>query len=135
MNTKRNKIKKGDTMIYEEKRFMAVSEIEKECCTGCCFYDNGNCQLENPNCFNSGIIWVQKEDYMSEISEKAIKLAIEAMRPIPVYSSPCYSVNPFLDYINYQWYNYLFILIFLSLLSNIPRKMQLSYIQLLIFPQ
>lgn len=80
MNTKRNKIKKGDTMIYEEKRFMAVSEIEKECCTGCCFYDNGNCQLENPNCFNSGIIWVQKEDYMSEISEKAIKLAIEAMR-------------------------------------------------------
>lgn len=29
---------------------------------------------------------------MSEISEKAIKLAIEAMRPIPVYSSPCYSV-------------------------------------------
>lgn len=92
MNTKRNKIKKGDTMIYEEKRFTAVSEIEKECCTGCCFYDNGNCQLENPNCFNSGIIWVQKEDYMSEISEKAIKLAIEAMRPIPVYSSPCYSV-------------------------------------------
>lgn len=86
------KIEKGDTMIYEEKRFMAVSEIEKECCTGCCFYDNGNCQLENPNCFNSGIIWVQKEDYMSEISEKAIKLAIEAMRPIPVYSSPCYSV-------------------------------------------
>lgn len=79
-------------MIYEEKRFMAISEIEKECCTGCCFYDNGNCQLENPNCFNSGIIWVQKEDYMSEISEKAIKLAIEAMRPIPVYSSPCYSV-------------------------------------------
>lgn len=78
MNTKRNKIKKGDTMIYEEKRFMAVSEIEKECCTGCCFYDNGNCQLENPNCFNSGIIWVQKEDYMSEISEKAIKLAKEA---------------------------------------------------------
>lgn len=46
-----------------------------------------------------------------------------------------YYVNPFLDYINYQWYNYLFILIFLSLLSNIPRKMQLSYIQLLIFPQ
>lgn len=34
-----------------------------------------------------------KEDYMSEISEKAIKLAIEAMRPIPVYSSPCYSIN------------------------------------------
>lgn len=92
MKTKRNKIEKGDTMIYEEKRFMAVSEIEKECCTGCCFYDNGKCQLENPDCLNSGIIWVQKEDYMSEISEKAIKLAIEAMRPIPVYSSPCYSV-------------------------------------------
>lgn len=60
MNTKRNKIKKGDTMIYEEKRFMAVSEIEKNCCTGCCFYDNGNCQLENPDCLDSGIIWVQK---------------------------------------------------------------------------
>lgn len=93
MNTKRNKIKKGDTMIYEEKRFMAVSEIEKKSCTGCCFCDNGNCQLENPNCLDSGIIWVQKEDYMSEISEKAIKLAIEAMKPIPVYSSPCYSIN------------------------------------------
>lgn len=33
MKTKRNKIEKGDTMIYEEKRFMAISEIEKECCT------------------------------------------------------------------------------------------------------
>lgn len=75
-----------------EKMLNITKRIERECCTGCCFYDNGNCQLENPNCFNSGIIWVQKEDYMSEISEKAIKLAIEAMRPIPVYSSPCYSV-------------------------------------------
>ena len=85
----------GIVKRYEETYkiiLKTIKKIEKECCTGCCFYDNGNCQLENPNCFNSGIIWVQKEDYMSEISEKAIKLAIEAMRPIPVYSSPCYSV-------------------------------------------
>lgn len=32
MKTKRNKTEKGDTMIYEEKRFMAISEIEKELC-------------------------------------------------------------------------------------------------------
>lgn len=82
----------GIVKRYEETILKTIKKIEKECCTGCCFYDNGNCKLENPNCFNSGIIWVQKEDYMSEISEKAIKLAIEAMRPIPVYSSPCYSV-------------------------------------------
>ena len=85
----------GIVKRYEETYkiiLKTIKKIEKECWTGCCFYDNGNCQLENPNCFNSGIIWVQKEDYMSEISEKAIKLAIEAMRPIPVYSSPCYSV-------------------------------------------
>lgn len=85
----------GIVKRYEETYkiiLKTIKKIEKECCTGCCFYDNGNCELENPNCFNSGIIWVQKEDYMSEISEKAIKLAIEAMRPIPVYSSPCYSV-------------------------------------------
>lgn len=85
----------GIVKRYEETYkiiLKTIKKIEKECCTGCCFYDNGNCKLENPNCFNSGIIWVQKEDYMSEISEKAIKLAIEAMRPIPVYSSPCYSV-------------------------------------------
>lgn len=85
----------GIVKRYEETYkiiLKTIKKIEKECCTGCCFYDNGNCRLENPNCFNSGIIWAQKEDYMSEISEKAIKLAIEAMRPIPVYSSPCYSV-------------------------------------------
>lgn len=39
------------------------------------------------------MIWTQKEDSISDIKEKAIKLAIEAMRPIPVYSSPCYSIN------------------------------------------
>lgn len=33
------------------------------------------------------MIWEQKENSMSDIKEKAIKLAIEAMRPIPVYSS------------------------------------------------
>lgn len=39
------------------------------------------------------MIWEQKENSMSDIKEKAIKLAIEAMKPIPVYSSPCYSIN------------------------------------------
>ncbi len=39
------------------------------------------------------MIWEQKENGMSDIKEKAIKLAIEAMKPIPVYPSPCYSIN------------------------------------------
>lgn len=34
-----------------------------------------------------------EKNSMSDIKEKAIKLAIEAMKPIPVYSSPCYSIN------------------------------------------
>lgn len=37
--------------------------------------------------------WAKEENGMSDIKEKAIKLAIEAMKPIPVYSSPCYSIN------------------------------------------
>lgn len=39
------------------------------------------------------MIWMRKEINISDIKEKAIKLAIEAMKPIPVYSSPCYSIN------------------------------------------
>lgn len=87
-----NIIEKGSVMTYKGQTLVAIPEIEINCCTGCYFYDDGNCQAENTNCLNSRIIWVQKEDCISKINEKAIKLAIEAMRPIPVYSSPCYSV-------------------------------------------
>lgn len=38
------------------------------------------------------MIWEQKENSMSDIKEKAIKLAIDAMKTIPIHSSPCYSV-------------------------------------------
>lgn len=87
-----NIIEKWSVMTYKGQTLVAIPEIEINCCTGCYFYDDGNCQAENTNCLNSRIIWVQKEDCISKINEKAIKLAIEAMRPIPVYSSPCYSV-------------------------------------------
>lgn len=86
-------------MIYEEKRFMAVSEIEKECCTGCCFYNEGSCSIYDSDhahfsdCQNSGMIWTQKEYGIRDIKEKAIKLAIEVMKPIPICSSPCYSIS------------------------------------------
>lgn len=125
-----NKVRKGEVRIYKGMTYVAVPEIKEDHCTGCCFYNEGSCLIRDPDhvdfpdCHDSGMIWMQKEINISDIKEKAIKLAIDAMKPIPI-----------LDYINYQWYNYLFILIFLSLLSNIPRKMQLSYIQLLIFPQ
>lgn len=72
---------------------MAIPEIEEGGCTGCYFYDNGNCQAENIDCFGSGVIWAQKEDHMSDIKKKSIKLAIEAMKPIQIYSSPCYSIS------------------------------------------
>lgn len=39
------------------------------------------------------MIWEQKENSMIDIKEKAIKLAIDAMKPIPIHSSPCYSVS------------------------------------------
>lgn len=39
------------------------------------------------------MIWAKEENGMSDIKEMAIKLAIEAMKPIHVYSSPCYSIN------------------------------------------
>lgn len=83
-------MKKGQVKIYEGKAYVAIPEIEEESCTGCCFYDKGICSIDHandPNCLHSGMIWTQKEDSISDIKEKAIKLAIEAMRPIPVYSS------------------------------------------------
>lgn len=89
-------MKKGQVKIYEGKAYVAIPEIEEESCTGCCFYDKGICSIDHAhdsNCLHSGMIWTQKEDSISDIKEKAIKLAIEAMRPIPVYSSPCYSIN------------------------------------------
>ena len=84
-----NKIRKGEVKIYKGKEYIAIPEIEEESCTGCCFYDKGICLIDHandPNCLHSGMIWEQKENSMSDIKEKAIKLAIEAMRPIPVYS-------------------------------------------------
>lgn len=90
------KIRKGEVKIYKGKEYVAIPEIEEEGCTGCCFYDKGICLInhaDDPNCLHSGMIWEQKENSMSDIKEKAVKLAIEAMRPIPVYSSSCYSVS------------------------------------------
>lgn len=45
------------------------------------------------DCHDSGMIWMQKEINISDIKEKAIKLAIDAMKPIPICSSPCYSIS------------------------------------------
>lgn len=91
-----NKIRKGEVKIYKGKEYIAIPEIEEESCTGCCFYDKGICLMnhaDDPNCLHSGMIWEQKENSMSDIKEKAIKLAIDAMKPIPIHSSPCYSVS------------------------------------------
>lgn len=91
-----NKIRKGEVKIYKGKEYIAIPEIEEESCTGCCFYDKGICLInhaDDPNCLHSGMIWEQKENSMSDIKEKAIKLAIDAMKPIPIHSSPCYSVS------------------------------------------
>lgn len=93
-----NKIRKGEVKIYKGKEYIAIPEIEEESCTGCCFYDKGICLInhaDDPNCLHSGMIWEQKENSMSDIKEKAIKLAIDAMKPIPIHSSPCYSVRPY----------------------------------------
>lgn len=91
-----NKIRKGEVKIYKGKEYIAIPEIEEESCTGCCFYDEGICLINHagdPNCLHSGMIWEQKENSMSDIKEKAIKLAIDAMKPIPICSSPCYSIS------------------------------------------
>lgn len=63
------------------------------------FYNEGCCSIRDfdhidfPDCHNSGMIWMQKEINMSDIKEKAIKLAIDAMKPIPICSSPCYNIS------------------------------------------
>lgn len=91
-----DKMKKGQVKIYEGKAYVAIPEIEEESCTGCCFYDKGICSInhsDDPDCLHSGMIWVKEENGMSDIKEKAIKLAIEAMKPIPVCSSSCYSIS------------------------------------------
>lgn len=73
--------------------------ISKDHCAGCCFYNEGCCSIRDfdhidfPDCHNSGMIWMQKEINMSDIKEKAIKLAIDAMKPIPICSSPCYNIS------------------------------------------
>lgn len=96
---KTNKVRKGEVRIYEGKTYVAIPEIKEDHCTGCCFYNEGCCSIRDfdhidfPDCHNSGMIWMQKEINISDIKEKAIKLAIEAMKPIPICSSPCYNIS------------------------------------------
>lgn len=96
---KTNKVRKGEVRIYEGKTYVAIPEIKEDHCTGCCFYNEGCCSIRDfdhidfPDCHNSGMIWMQKEINISDIKEKAIKLAIDAMKPIPICSSPCYSIS------------------------------------------
>jgi len=94
-----NKVRKGEVRIYKGMTYVAVPEIKEDHCTGCCFYNGGSCLIRDPDhvdfpdCHNSGMIWMQKEINISDIKEKAIKLAIDAMKPIPICSSPCYSIS------------------------------------------
>lgn len=96
---KTNKARKGEVRIYEGKTYVAIPEIKEDHCTGCCFYNEGCCSIRDfdhidfPDCHNSGMIWMQKEINISDIKEKAIKLAIDAMKPIPICSSPCYNIS------------------------------------------
>lgn len=90
-----NKVRKGEVRIYKGMTYVAVPEIKEDHCTGCCFYNEGSCLIRDPDhvdfpdCHDSGMIWMQKEINISDIKEKAIKLAIDAMKPIPICSSPC----------------------------------------------
>lgn len=94
-----NKVRKGEVRIYKGMTYVAVPEIKEDHCTGCCFYNEGSCLIRDPDhvdfpdCHDSGMIWMQKEINISDIKEKAIKLAIDAMKPIPICSSPCYSIS------------------------------------------
>lgn len=94
-----NKARKGEVRIYKGMTYVAVPEIKEDHCTGCCFYNEGSCLIRDPDhvdfpdCHDSGMIWMQKEINISDIKEKAIKLAIDAMKPIPICSSPCYSIS------------------------------------------
>lgn len=96
---KTNKVRKGEVRIYGGKTYVAIPEIKEDHCAGCCFYNEGCCSIRDfdhidfPDCHNSGMIWMQKEINMSDIKEKAIKLAIDAMKPIPICSSPCYNLG------------------------------------------
>lgn len=96
---KTNKVRKGEVRIYGGKTYVAIPEIKEDHCAGCCFYNEGCCSIRDfdhidfPDCHNSGMIWMQKEINMSDIKEKAIKLAIDAMKPIPICSSPCYNIS------------------------------------------
>lgn len=94
-----NKVRKGEVRIYKGMTYVAVPEIKEDHCTGCCFYNEGICSIYESDhahfsdCQNSGMIWTKKEYDISNIKEKAIKLAIDVMKPIPVCSSPCYSIS------------------------------------------
>lgn len=94
-----NKVKEGEVKIYKGMIYVAVPEIKENSCTGCYFYDEGSCLMHNkdhinfPDCHNSGMIWTQEGSSVNNIKEKAIKLAIEVMKPIPVCSSSCYSIS------------------------------------------
>jgi hypothetical protein len=85
-----NKVRKGEVRIYKGMTYVAVPEIKEDHCTGCCFYNEGSCLIRDPDhvdfpdCHDSGMIWMQKEINISDIKEKAIKLAIDAMKPIPI---------------------------------------------------
>lgn len=84
---KTNKVRKGEVRIYEGKTYVAIPEIKEDHCTGCCFYNEGSCLIRDPDhvdfpdCHDSGMIWMQKEINISDIKEKAIKLAIDASSP------------------------------------------------------
>lgn len=79
-----NKVRKGEVRIYKGMTYVAVPEIKEDHCTGCCFYNEGSCLIRDPDhvdfpdCHDSGMIWMQKEINISDIKEKAIKLAIDA---------------------------------------------------------
>nr|UWD72915.1 MAG: hypothetical protein [Bacteriophage sp.] len=55
----------------------------------------GITQLRNllTNYISVNLYIITKEINISDIKEKAIKLAIDAMKPIPICSSPCYSIS------------------------------------------
>lgn len=85
-----NKARKGEVRIYKGMTYVAVPEIKEDHCTGCCFYNEGSCLIRDqdhvdfPDCHDSGMIWMRKEINIRDIKEKAIKLAIEVMKPMPL---------------------------------------------------
>lgn len=70
---KMSKVRKGEVKIYKGKEYIAIPEIEKESCKGCCFYDEGVCSIEHnndPNCLHSGMIWAQYQRKGYQISHR-----------------------------------------------------------------